>query len=243
MQKYNIVIFDLDSTLVRIEGLDWLAHKRGQFDQVSKLTRESMDGLLPVNTALKKKMKLISPSYEDMLQLGKEYCKNLVEDSIETLRALQMLGKEVWIVTGNFQPAAGVLAEKLGIPSNHVVCNDITFDKVGNYRDFDSDNPLATNGGKAEVVKSLFPNKRQLVFVGDGSTDLEAKSVVGLFIGYGGVVTRESIKNKADFFINCESLSPLLSIVLSKDEKEKISVMGFRDLLLKSQSLFHSAKS
>lgn len=243
MKKYNVIIFDLDSTLVKIEGLDWLAYKNGRFDQVSKLTRQSMDGSLSINSALVEKMRLISPSYEDMLRLGKEYCENIVEDCVETINALQSLGKEVWMITGNFQPAVGVLAKKLGIPSNRVVCNKIDFDNQGNYVDFDYKSPLAKNGGKAEVVRKLFPNKKETVFVGDGSTDLETQQVVDLFIGYCGVVERDLIKKNADFYISCESLSPLLLMLLSEKEKREINSLDLQDLLIKSQSLLSSVGS
>ena len=43
----------------------------------------------------------------------------------------------------------------------------------------------------------------RLVMVGDGATDLEAKSPGGadIFIGYGGVVERPSIASKADWYV------------------------------------------
>lgn len=37
--------------------------------------------------------------------------------------------------------------------------------------------------------------------IGDGMTDAEAKPPADAFIGYGGVVTRNAVKKKADWFI------------------------------------------
>lgn len=47
------------------------------------------------------------------------------------------------------------------------------------------------------------------VFIGDGSTDLETKDFVDLFIGFGGVVTRPAIKNKSDVYVD----GPLTSVL------------------------------
>ena len=37
--------------------------------------------------------------------------------------------------------------------------------------------------------------------VGDGATDLEARPPADAFIGYGGVIVRDNIKKKADWFV------------------------------------------
>ena len=44
MKSYNSIVFDLDSTLVSIEGLDWLANRVGKLNVLSKLTKLSMEG-------------------------------------------------------------------------------------------------------------------------------------------------------------------------------------------------------
>lgn len=127
MKNLNIIIFDLDSTLVRIEGLDWLAERKEKDNQVKQLTKQSMEGLIGVQEAMIKKMDLISPTYEDFLCLGQKYSESVVKGAKETIATLHKLGKEVWIVTGNFQPAVGILASELGIPANKIVCNKIFF--------------------------------------------------------------------------------------------------------------------
>lgn len=221
MKKHNKILFDLDSTLVKIEGLDWLAKKKHRSELVSRLTKESMNGNMPLQEALTRKMKIIAPQYVDMLELGKAYCNNLVKDCAQTIQKLQGAGKEIYIITGNFQPAVGIVAEKLGILPSHIFSNTLVFDKRGNYKGFDSRHPLAHNGGKVEIIRNNFPDKEHLVFVGDGITDLETKNVVDLFIGYGGVVEREIVKKNAATYIENESLYPLISIILSKVEKKR----------------------
>ena len=47
--------------------------------------------------------------------------------------------------------------------------------------------------------------------IGDGVTDLEAKSEAELFIGFGGIVERKIVKDNSDYFI--KSFYELVNIV------------------------------
>jgi phosphoserine phosphatase SerB len=214
MNAYHIIAFDVDSTLVSIEGLDWLASRKGVGNQVHHLTCQSMEGKVEFQSAMIQKMKIISPSRSDLVHLGQEYCKNIVPGTNKLISRLHQLGKEVWIVTGNFQPAVGILAKKLRIPSHRVICNQVFFSPSGKYLGFDQNSPLAQNGGKAKIVAAL-ANKpgRKVVYVGDSVTDLETKNHVSLFVGFGGVSKRAIVKTHSDIYIETPSLLPLLDIV------------------------------
>ena len=63
--------------------------------------------------------------------------------------------------------------------------------------------PTSRDGGKASVVKSLKAahGYQTVVMVGDGATDLQARPPADMFIGFGGVVVREVVKNNADWFV------------------------------------------
>jgi len=56
------------------------------------------------------------------------------------------------------------------------------------------------------------------MMVGDGSTDLEARPVVDMFVAFAGVVERPAVVNSADAIIRANSLAPLLPLVLHVDE-------------------------
>lgn len=208
--KIDTIIFDLDSTLVTIEGLDWLAKEKKIDHEVRNLTKLSMDGRVNFSKAMAKKMEIISPSRSDIQKMGEAYLKNLVPDVKDTINVLSKKGIDVWVVTGNFEPAVQMVANELGIRKENVRSNIIYYDKFGNYNGFDTKNPLSANYGKAVVIKQI-PNysKRTIAFVGDGVTDLEAKSVVNVFIGFGGVVEREVVKANADIYITDASLKSL----------------------------------
>jgi len=150
-----IVLFDLDSTLVSLEGLDWLADQKGLGEQVQELTKKSMDGDVPFIEAFSKKMKILAPSMHDMQVLGEKYCRSLVSGAQETVKKLKSKGYDIGIVTSNFGVAVYPVAELLGISKKLVFANEMLFDQNGCYSGLNADNPLASNGGKAAVVKSL----------------------------------------------------------------------------------------
>ena len=212
--QYDAVVFDVDSTLVTIEGLDWLATKKGNEHEVVELTKKSMEGRMDFHEAMVKKMQLLAPTLEDFIRLGNVYCDHIVPGAADVIAKLRDLGKEVWIMSGNFQPAVDILADKLGIAPDKILCNQVFFDGQGNYAGFDTENPLARNGGKAEKIRDVMEQKeKNIVFVGDSITDLDVKEHVGLFVGFGGVVQREIVKQHADYYISELNLMPLLAIV------------------------------
>ena len=58
--------------------------------------------------------------------------------------------------------------------------------------------------------------------VGDGSSDLATQNVVDLFVGYGGVVARDKVKNGSEVFIQSVSLAPILPIATGQSGYEKV---------------------
>lgn len=245
MHKYDKIIFDCDSTLVTIEGLDELAQLKGKKNEVAELTRLSMDGKVKLEDVFSLKMAMIRPSKLDMEYLGKLYTRNLTEDVKEIIDLLIALKKDILQMTGNFYPAVKILSKHLNIVQKNVYANKIYFDKHGLYIGFDPKNLLSISGGKKILVDEILRSnpKKNIVFVGDGSTDTETKPPVKLFVGYGGVIYRENIKKHSDVYVSSKSLSPILRFILNPDEQkkgEKINKKLFEkaDVLIESGMVF-----
>ena len=225
MRTINSIIFDLDSTLVTIEGLDWLASKKKIETRVARLTKLSMEGKLDMNEAMRAKMALLSPNKRDTISLGEKYCDSLVPGVLSVIDTFHQLGKEVWILTGNFRPAVEIKAKIIGIPTKRIIANTIYFDKNGNYKGFDAGSLLAKNGGKAKIIQKLCKTRHRIAYIGDGIVDLEVQEIVDVFVGFGGAVTRDRVKNESQYFISEMNMLPLLDIVLTKNEKSRVSTL------------------
>lgn len=123
---------------------------------------------------------------------------------IDTLvQKLHTCGKTVYLVSGGFRQMIAPVAAKLNIPNERIYANNLLFNAQGEYAGFDRTEPTSRSGGKARVIQMLrekFHPTGPIVMVGDGATDMEARPPANLFIGFGGVVVRESVRNGADWF-------------------------------------------
>lgn len=58
--------------------------------------------------------------------------------------------------------------------------------------------------------------------VGDGSSDLATRDVVDLFVGFGGVVSRDRVRRDSAVFIQCESIAPILPLAAGPSGYERV---------------------
>jgi phosphoserine phosphatase len=223
---YGTVIFDCDSTLSRIEGIEELAREcRGE---VEALTRRAMDGELPLEAAYGARLDLIQPARVALEEVAQLYITEALPHAKELVAALLSLGKRVAVVSGGLRAAVAPFAHWLGIEDSMVHAVGITFDDEGQYAGFDVDSPLARSGGKIPVVRSIVktPGAAASVLIGDGSTDLEAAAEVQRFIGYGGVVARAQVMEQSEVSCTVADLAALVPLLLSPDECARLQSSG-----------------
>ena len=206
--KYRFVFFDVDSTLVTIEGIDVLANGN---PEIVRLTNAAMNGEVPLDEVYAKRLEIIRPTRADIDALGRRYIASLVDGAAETIAALQSAGVVVHLVTAGIAQAIAPLADALQIPPRAVHAVPLQFDADGNYADFDRRSFLARPGGKELVVRAILTrSKGKAAFVGDGVSDLETRPAVDLFIGFGGVAARDRVRAEADVFVEEPTLRAVL---------------------------------
>jgi phosphoserine phosphatase len=197
--KFRLAFFDVDSTLVTIEGIDVLANGNSQ---IAKLTAAAMNGEIPLDQVYARRLAMIRPSHDRVEKLGVEYVRSLVDGAKQTIAALQDNGVIVHLVTAGIAQAVLQLANALHVDRRNVHAVKLTFDADGNYKDFDRRSFLTKTGGKELVVRDIRARSHgNAAFIGDGVSDLETKPAVDLFIGFGGVVVRPRVKENADIYV------------------------------------------
>lgn len=208
---YRTVIFDCDSTLSRIEGIEELSDSNRA--EVVALTTAAMAGDVPLEEVYGRRLELIRPTIDDVERVGERYIKERIPGVEDVVRRLQQGGVEVRVISGGLLPAVLVLTRFLGLEDEAVAAVDLRFDPEGNYAGFDERSPLARSGGKSEVLGSWrdFTSGPRML-VGDGATDLEAKDEVDLFVAFTGVVRRPAVVAGADFVIKDASLNAVLDL-------------------------------
>jgi len=210
----KLIFFDCDSTLSAIEGIDELARGRGPeiFARVEAMTNDAMNGKLPVEAVFGRRLEIIQPRAQDVAAVGRRYVETVEPTAIATIAKLRARGWTPLILSGGFRQAIAPLAEFLRIDRTEAV--DLFFNDDGSYRGYDAAYPTTRSGGKPEVVARL---KREwqparVVMVGDGVSDLEARSEVDLFVGFGGYTVREKVRaGSAAFILSLAELPSLLS--------------------------------
>ncbi|HUE96690.1 MAG TPA: HAD-IB family phosphatase [Longimicrobiaceae bacterium] len=213
------IIFDCDSTLCGIEGIDELAGE--QAAEIRALTEAAMEGALALEEVYGRRLELIRPSRARVADLGRLYIERLVEDARPTVAALRWLGKQVRIISGGLRPPVEAVARALELEAADVGAVGIAFEDDGAYADFERGSPLARSGGKAAVVRA-WALERPVMLVGDGATDLEARPEVDLFVAYMGVAYRPKVAVGADIVLTAPSLAPVLAIASNAEDRHRL---------------------
>ncbi|MSR17513.1 MAG: haloacid dehalogenase [Methylococcaceae bacterium] len=206
--SFDIVCFDCDSTLSKIEGIDELARRVGLGEELAKLTDAAMNGDVALEDIYGKRLELIKPNRAAIDWVADLYIAELVDGVAEVFAELAKHNKTVHIISGGLLPAILPLAKLLNVPIENVHAVNIYFAENGDYLGYETESPLAKNGGKAAIIKSL--QSTSLVMIGDGKTDLEAQQAGAKVVGFGGVVDRKIVREHADFFVANKSLMEIL---------------------------------
>jgi phosphoserine phosphatase len=211
---YASVVLDVDSTISGIEGIDWLAQRRGDIvaRKVASLTDAAMRGEIPLEEVYGARLGAIRPRRDDVDALSRAYVNEIAPDAVETIRRLRRAGVHIVMVSGGLRHALVRLAFHLGVDLSDLHAVDIHFDAVGAFTGFDQSSPLTTSEGKRAVVESL-ALPRPILAVGDGATDVAMRDVTDRFAAFTGFVTRPGVVAKADLVL--DSFASLASHVLS----------------------------
>jgi HAD superfamily phosphoserine phosphatase-like hydrolase len=211
--RFRAVCFDVDSTLAAIEGVDWLADRRGAevAAESHALTTEAMEGRLPIEAVYQYRLARIRPTGGEMAQLADAYLAALQPGMDRLVATLLARDCAVHLVSGGFRQAILPLARRLGVPEAQVHAVTLAADPAdGTLSLLDGDQPLATQGGKPAVVRTL-ALPAPAAMVGDGSTDAAVRDLVDTFIAYTGVVHRPAVVAVAHVVApSAAALAPLL---------------------------------
>lgn len=237
---YDFIFFDCDSTLSAIEGIDELARMKGKFDEVKAMTDAAMEGEVYLQTVYDRRLEMLAPTHEEIASLDGLYRSTVVADAAGVIGALRAAGKKVFIVSGGLLAAVRPFGRWLGVPYDHIRAVALEYDQLsGEWWDYlqdqwdqrtdvqykdSEDTPLVDSSGKAAVITDLLKGRfGKSLLVGDGVSDLAARDVVDLFVGYTGVVARPHVVAESDVLITGDSLAPLLHLALTKKDIDSLS--------------------
>lgn len=206
---YQLVAFDMDSTLIQAECIDEIAKGAGVGDEVAAITEAAMRGELDFAGSLTRRVALLKGL--DVALLESIYQRiELMPGAIELFDALKRHSIKTAILSGGFVFFASRFAERLGVDAYH--CNDLVVE-AGRLTG-EVTHPIVDAQGKADKLIELardwgIPIERT-ASVGDGANDLKVMAAAGLGVAF---CAKPKVQEQADIAVNTPNLAELVPIL------------------------------
>ena len=205
-RAFASVVLDVDSTLCGIEGIDFLAARRGETvgAEIAQLTDRAMRGEITLESVYGERLTIIRPGRDDIAALADAYRNSVATGASETIAALRARGVRVVLVSGGIRQAIEPTATLLGFAGADLHAVSLSFAPDGRYAGFDARSPLTTQDGKAGVLHQLIDDgdlPRPVLAMGDGSTDIAMAEAADTFAAFTGFARRTRVVAHAAFEI------------------------------------------
>jgi phosphoserine phosphatase len=179
----RLVVFDMDSTLIRCEVIDELAKAAGVGVEVAAITEEAMQGRLDFKESFARRVALLKGLDAAVLERIADTLP-LQHGAERLIRTLKSIGYKTAILSGGFQYFGDRLKSKLGI--DHVYANELVIRDGKVTGEVGTD--IVDGRRKAELLRTIAQSEgirlEQVIAVGDGANDLPMLSIAGLGIAF-----------------------------------------------------------
>ena len=206
---FKLAVFDFDSTIMDGETIDILAKEAGVADEVSKITKEAMEGRLDFFEALTKRVTLLKGMESSKVD---EICTNLpyISGAKEIVDYLKELNYKVFLFSGGFVNATSIARDRLGFDmdfSNTLHAKDgILTGLVGGEMTFSN-----SKGAMLKKLQTILNiDKKSTLVVGDGANDLSMFKEAGIKVAF---CAKEVLKKEADICIEDKDLKLITNYI------------------------------
>jgi phosphoserine phosphatase len=189
------LIFDFDTTLSSLEGIDELARMQGEesFYMTKALTERAMEGVIRIEDVFAERIDFLHPPITHFEKVTELYWETIEPTAEKTIRTALKAGWTPMILSGGFRPAIKPIADRLGIP--YVEAVDVFFDEQGEYVNFDRTYPTVFQDGKPTIINTLksLVKPEKIFMIGDGATDKLTEPFVDMFFAFGRYTQRPAV--------------------------------------------------
>ncbi|PWE50014.1 phosphoserine phosphatase SerB [Thioclava sp. NG1] len=208
-RRKQMLLADMDSTMIQQECIDELADVAGVGERVKEITARAMNGELDFEGALTERVGLLKGLPESVIS---EVIANRISfmpgghDLVATMKAN---GAYCVLVSGGFTAFTGYVAETLGFDENRA---NLLLVEDGKLTGVPSQ-PILGREAKVqallEISEKLKLDHAQVMAVGDGANDLGMLKLAGAGVA---LHAKPSVAAECDIRINFGDLSALLYI-------------------------------
>lgn len=208
-RRKQLLISDMDSTMITIECIDELADFVGKKREVSQITQRAMNGELDFKAALSERVALLAGLPESVLQEAYDQRVRFMPGARELVSTMSRSGAYCVLVSGGFTFFTSRVAHSLGFQEDHANRLEIAGGKL-------TGRVIPPVLGKEAKLESLrqscatrnIPLEAALA-VGDGANDLPMLQAAGLGVAYHA---QPFVRAQAHARINHHSLRALLYV-------------------------------
>ena len=205
------LIIDFDSTFITKESLDELAHlvllnhKNGveRLKSIKALTLSGMEGKIPFDLSLEKRIALININKNDIKQISSELSKEVSPSIKKNKLFIKKNSSNILIFSGGFKEIIIPIVSEYGINEKQIFANQFIYDSNGNVIGIDKNNNMSKKSGKVLMIKALKLSGK-IDVIGDGFTDYEIKKsgLASNFYAFIENINREKINQLSDKALN-----------------------------------------
>ena len=207
----RMICFDMDSTLVNMEGIDEMARKAGVHREVARITEKAMRGDFDFEESLRQRVAMLKGLALDEVMDIRNHMM-LSEGADELLTTLKWLGFKLGIVSGGFDIFADYLKDRFNL--DFAFANQLDFKSGALTGKLNGDIVDAAQKARIlnQVACDLVIPLDQVVAIGDGANDALMLTQAGLGIAYNAKKGLDRVANVALSEANFNHVFHLLGI-------------------------------
>ena len=200
-------IIDFDSTFTQVEALDILGEislsndpdREEKLQAIKDITDKGMDGSITFRESLEQRLEILKANKSQISDLIAALKKRVSKSFDRNKEFLLENAEDIYIISNGFKDFIIPIVADFGILKENVFANEFVYDEHGNIVDFNRENPLSKNNGKAETIRRV-NLEGDIYVIGDGYTDYEIKAsgLANKFYAFTENVSRARVMKEAD---------------------------------------------
>ncbi len=200
-------IIDFDSTFTQVEALDILGEislsqdpdRDVKLQAIKDITDKGMDGSITFRESLEQRLEILKANKSQISDLIAALKKRVSKSFDRNKEFLLENAQDIYIISNGFKDFIIPIVADFGIQKENVFANEFVYDEQGNIVDFNRENPLSKNNGKAETIRRV-NLEGDIYVIGDGYTDYEIKAsgLANKFYAFTENVSRARVMKEAD---------------------------------------------